>query len=235
MEGLDGGTKRRARRSPSSRRSSAIVAGDDHEGHEPGRAPRSAFWRACCSTVLIATNRLSTFGRLIASQIASASAASFLPRPTYGFTYCGRIRATSCPSARSSRADPRRRKLGKERRHVAPPQLTPQVGLLCLIDPAPLKNTLGRIQPNANKLAHGRLPRLTDLRQPHPGTSDAVGGRASNRPQQTSQIPPLLFANGVTLPLCARPKNQQSFSRRAICRLRRRTNCGEDNVSVRVI
>ena len=31
-------------------------------------------------------------------------AASFLPRSTYGLTYCGGIRDTSCPSARSSRA-----------------------------------------------------------------------------------------------------------------------------------
>jgi hypothetical protein len=57
--------------------------------------------------------------------------------------------------------DPRRRKLGKERQHVAPPQLAPQNKLLRLVDPMQLKNTLQRIQPNANYLAHGRLPRLS--------------------------------------------------------------------------
>ncbi len=43
-------------------------------------------------------------GRVTASQIASASAASFLPRLTYGFTYCAGISFTSCPSTTSSRA-----------------------------------------------------------------------------------------------------------------------------------
>src|SRR5881398_190683 len=43
-------------------------------------------------------------GRPTASQIASASAASFLLRFTYAFTYCAGISRTSCPSAPSSRA-----------------------------------------------------------------------------------------------------------------------------------
>ena len=42
---------------------------------QPG-ATRCTAWMSCCSTVFTATNRI--FGRLIASQIASASLASFL-------------------------------------------------------------------------------------------------------------------------------------------------------------
>ena len=44
---------------------------------------------ACCSTVFSGTNRM--FGLLTASQIASASATSFLLVFTYGFTNCGAI------------------------------------------------------------------------------------------------------------------------------------------------
>src|SRR3546814_10369749 len=40
-----------------------------------------------------------------ASQIASASAASFLPRFTYGCAYCAGISRTSCPSAINSRSE----------------------------------------------------------------------------------------------------------------------------------
>src|SRR5229473_3353800 len=57
---------------------------------------------ACCPAVFTGTNRI--VGRLIASQIASASAASFLFRFTYGLTYCGGKRTTSCPSFCNSRA-----------------------------------------------------------------------------------------------------------------------------------
>jgi hypothetical protein len=56
----------------------------------------------CCSTVLIGTNRMR--GRVTASQIASASAASVLFAFTYGFTNCGAISRTACPSATNSRA-----------------------------------------------------------------------------------------------------------------------------------
>ena len=42
-------------------------------------------------------------GRLAASTIASASAASFFCRFTYGFTYIGAISRTSCPSSAASR------------------------------------------------------------------------------------------------------------------------------------
>src|SRR5215472_12029559 len=43
-----------------------------------------------------------------------------------------------------------------------------------------LKNTLGRVYSNANKLFHGRLPRLRS-RRPHLGTQMPCGGRP---PQQ---------------------------------------------------
>src|SRR5665213_2130778 len=69
----------------------------------------TSIWRAlwatasaCCSTVLIGTKRID--GRLTASQIAFASAASFLLRRTYGLAYAGGISRASCPSAVSSRA-----------------------------------------------------------------------------------------------------------------------------------
>jgi hypothetical protein len=57
---------------------------------------------ACCPTVLTGTNRM--LGRVTASQIASASAASFLLVLTYGFTNCGAISLTVCPRLSSSRA-----------------------------------------------------------------------------------------------------------------------------------
>src|SRR3954454_7788848 len=56
----------------------------------------------CCSTVLTGTKRM--LGRVTASQIASASAASCLLVLTYGLTYWGGISRTSCPSLISSRA-----------------------------------------------------------------------------------------------------------------------------------
>jgi phage/plasmid-like protein (TIGR03299 family) len=56
---------------------------------------------ACCSTLLIGTKRM--LGRLTASQIASASAASFLFVFTYGFTNCGAISRTVCPKRSSMR------------------------------------------------------------------------------------------------------------------------------------
>ena len=60
---------------------------------------------ACWSSVLIGTKRM--FGRCIASQIAAASAASFLPRlPVirYGVTNLGAISRTVWPWAWNWRA-----------------------------------------------------------------------------------------------------------------------------------
>ena len=56
----------------------------------------------CCSADFTAANRM--VGRISASQIASASVASFLFVLTKGCTYCGGISRTACPSARNSRA-----------------------------------------------------------------------------------------------------------------------------------
>ncbi|SUJ13143.1 Uncharacterised protein [Sphingomonas paucimobilis] len=66
------------------------------------RRTRCSIIAPCCSGDLMLTKRI--VGRVTASQIASASAASFLPRLTYGFTYCAGISFTSCPSKTSSRA-----------------------------------------------------------------------------------------------------------------------------------
>ena len=52
---------------------------------------------ACWSGDLIGTKRM--VGRVTASQIASASPASVLPRFTYGLTYAGDISRTSWPSS----------------------------------------------------------------------------------------------------------------------------------------
>jgi len=57
---------------------------------------------ACCSGLFISTNRI--VGRVTASQIAAASAASFFPRLTYAFTYDGGMSFTVWPSALSLRA-----------------------------------------------------------------------------------------------------------------------------------
>jgi len=74
----------------------------------PGSSPtssvrtRNTIIAACCSADLTGTTRI--VGRVTASQIASASAASVLPRLTKGFTYCGGISLTSWPRAEISRA-----------------------------------------------------------------------------------------------------------------------------------
>ena len=63
-------------------------------------------------------------------------------------------------------ANPRRRQRLEELEHLAAPQLLAQHRPLGRIHAVQLKNTLGRVYPNANNLAHGRLPRLrspTDL------------------------------------------------------------------------
>src|SRR5882672_9258101 len=81
-------------------------------------------------------------------------------------------------------ADPRRRQLLKELNNLPPPQLLAQHRLLGRIHTMPLKNTLGRVHSNADKIVHGRPPCLRSTT-----TSfwhiDAVGGRP---PQQPSAV-----------------------------------------------
>src|SRR6266487_990018 len=55
-------------------------------------------------------------------------------------------------------ADPRRRQLLKELNNLPPPQLLAQHRLLGRIHTMQLKNTLGRVHSNADKIVHGRPP-----------------------------------------------------------------------------
>jgi len=83
-------------------------------------------------------------------------------------------------SAAGFDAHPCRRQLVKKLNDLPSPQLPAQHGLLGAIHAMQLKNTLGRVHTNADKIIHGRLPCLRSLT-----TSfwhiDAVGGRP---PQQ---------------------------------------------------
>lgn len=63
------------------------------------KAARKAFDSCVRWRLRIRRTRCSIVGRVAASQIASASAALFLARLTYGFTYCAGMSFTSCPSA----------------------------------------------------------------------------------------------------------------------------------------
>ena len=66
---------------------------NQHEQETPDvRVLFTPIRQLCCSGVLVATNRM--FALLTASQMASASAASFLCRLTWGFTYAGGIKRT---------------------------------------------------------------------------------------------------------------------------------------------
>jgi hypothetical protein len=103
-------------------------------------------------------------GRLIASQIASASFASFLPRLTYGLMYCGGSKTTSCPSPRPImrgttrfQPDPGRCQPAEKLSHLAAPKLTADNRLLVLIDAVHLKDMLGGIQTNPDN-CHGTAP-----------------------------------------------------------------------------
>src|SRR6267142_4766612 len=87
-------------------------------------------------------------------------------------------------------ADPRRRQLLKELNNLPPPQLLAQHRLLGRIHTMQLKNTLGRVHSNADKIVHGRPPCLRSTT-----TSfwhiDAVGGRPPQQP------PASVVTNGV--------------------------------------
>src|SRR3982074_3595139 len=78
-------------------------------------------------------------------------------------------------------ADPRRRQLLKELNNLPPPQLLAQHRLLGRIHTMQLKNTLGRVHSNADKIVHGRPPclRSTTTAFWH---IDAVGGRPPQQP-----------------------------------------------------
>src|SRR5216684_8168220 len=130
---------------------------------------------ACCSALLIGTKRIA--GRLIASQIAAASIASFLPRLTPAFAGAGAgldvlrrqhhhgvPQATQYPgpvmrSTAGLQPDPGRRQLAEELRHLAAPQLTAQNRLFVLIDAVHLKDMLGAIQANPDN-RHWAAPLL---------------------------------------------------------------------------
>src|SRR6266487_1576184 len=81
-------------------------------------------------------------------------------------------------------ADPRRRQLLKELNNLPPPQLLAQHRLLGRIHTMQLKNTLGRVHSNADKIVHGRPPLseiYNDLILAHrcrwgPSTPTATGG-----------------------------------------------------------
>jgi len=69
-------------------------------------------------------------------------------------------------SATGFNPDPHRWQLCKELKHLPPPQLLAQNRSFGRIHPMQLKNTLGRVHTNADKIVHGRLPCLrspTDL------------------------------------------------------------------------
>src|SRR5712671_5171866 len=95
-------------------------------------------------------------------------------------------------------ADPRRRQLLKELNNLPPPQLLAQHRLLGRIHTMQLKNTLGRVHSNADKIVHGRPPCLRSTT-----TSfwhiDAVGGRP---PQQ----PPMILVGHARAPA---PRNDK--------------------------
>ncbi len=65
------------------------------------RRARCSNWISCCSIAFFGTKRM--FGWRSAVQIASASFRSFFCRFTNGFTYCGAMILTSCPSASNRR------------------------------------------------------------------------------------------------------------------------------------
>src|SRR6202011_18327 len=72
-------------------------------------------------------------------------------------------------------ADLHRRQLGEELPHLPAPQLPAQHRLFRRVYPVQHENTLGRVDANADKIVHGRLPRLRSATTSF-WHSDAVGG-----------------------------------------------------------
>src|SRR4029077_9673751 len=123
------------------------------------RARCSINW-PCCSADLIRTKRM--VGRRTASQIASASAASFLLRLTQPFTSFAGIRRTSWPSFVNSRAQwcdvaqasmptKARRQSFEERYNLAAAKLLSDDDLLGRVNAVNLE-LLGDIQTNRGNL-----------------------------------------------------------------------------------
>jgi hypothetical protein len=71
-------------------------------------------------------------------------------------------------------ADPNRSQLLEKPKNLPPPQPPAQHRLFGRVDTMKLKNALGRVHTNADKMVHGRLPRLRSQR-PHSGTSMPSG------------------------------------------------------------
>src|SRR5215471_1460550 len=111
----------------------------------------SSISSAWLSALLIATKRIP--GRLIASQIASASFASFLPRLTYGLMYCGGSKTTTP----RFQPDPGRCQPAEELPHLAALKLTTDNRFLILVDAVRLKDMLGGILTNSHN-RHGTAP-----------------------------------------------------------------------------
>src|SRR3954465_606177 len=101
-------------------------------------------------------------GRRTASQIAAASAASFLLRLTQGLTAFAGINRTWWPSLVSSRAQwcavaqasmpTRRRQTFKKRDQLSAPKLLSNNHRLVAVDAVDLKHVLGDIQPDRGNL-----------------------------------------------------------------------------------
>src|SRR5882672_9549412 len=115
-------------------------------------------------------------------------------------------------------ADPRRRQLLKELNNLPPPQLLAQHRLLGRIHTMQLKNTLGRVHSNADKIVHGRPPCLRSTT-----TSfwhiDAVGGRPPQQPPAFVFRTPIATntfryynRHGVWVPACAGTTTMRTIS-----------------------
>ena len=138
---------------------------------------------ACCSAVLTGTKRI--VGRLIASHSAAASAASFLPRLTYGFTSCGASSFTSWPSrsARAPSSATHRRPPGRspsarawrKTQHLLAPQLLRSTGCSAASTPCSWKKRFDvSIPMRVIFFTDGSLVEISTTSFWH---IDAVGGR----------------------------------------------------------
>src|SRR5437764_6145494 len=140
--------------------------------------PRCRRTAACCSAVLIGTNRI--VGRRTASQIASASAASVLLRLTYAFTLrrhqpdlvagCLQLPRPVVRRRAGFESNQTTRQFGKEGDDLTPPKPFAQNAFPGRIDAVDLKNVFRQIQPYRLNLAHGWLPSMVRFTDHHSGT-----------------------------------------------------------------